>query len=68
MKLIADVGLLDSWSDAGVGPGFTFSSGDPYQRIDWIWHTEDLVAVEVQVLQTQDSDHLPVVAILDIAP
>ncbi|MBE9479926.1 MAG: endonuclease/exonuclease/phosphatase family protein [Chloroflexi bacterium] len=68
MKLIADVGLLDSWSDAGVGPGFTFSSGDPYQRIDWIWHTEDLVAVEVQVLQTQASDHLPVVAILDIAP
>jgi endonuclease/exonuclease/phosphatase family metal-dependent hydrolase len=68
MKLIADAGLLDSWSEAGVGQGFTFSSGDPYQRIDWIWHSDDLVAVEAQVLQTQASDHLPVVVILDIAP
>jgi endonuclease/exonuclease/phosphatase family metal-dependent hydrolase len=68
MKLIADAGLLDSWSEAGVGQGFTFSSGDPYQRIDWIWHSDDLVAVEAQVLQIQASDHLPVVVILDIAP
>ncbi|TET34493.1 MAG: hypothetical protein E3J69_06185 [Anaerolineales bacterium] len=68
MKLIADAGLLDSWSEAGVGQGFTFSAGDPYQRIDWIWHSDDLVAVEAQVIQTQASDHLPVVAILDLAP
>lgn len=68
MKLIADAGLLDSWSEAGVGQGFTFSSGDPYQRIDWIWHSDDLVAVEAHVLQTQASDHFPVVATLDIAP
>jgi endonuclease/exonuclease/phosphatase family metal-dependent hydrolase len=68
MKLIFDAGLVDSWSEAGVGPGFTSSSGDPFQRIDWIWHTEDLIAVEVQVIQTQASDHLPVVATIDVAP
>jgi len=66
--MIGEAGLRDSWSDAGVGSGFTFSSGDPYQRIDWIWHSDDLVAVEAQVIQTQASDHLPVVAILDLAP
>ncbi|MGB2894640.1 MAG: endonuclease/exonuclease/phosphatase family protein, partial [Anaerolineales bacterium] len=68
MKLIADAGLLDSWNEAGVGPGFTFSAGDPFQRIDWIWHSDDLVAVEAQVLQTLASDHLPVVTTLDLAP
>ena len=68
MAPIAVVGLLDSWSEAGVGQGFTFSAGDPFQRIDYIWHSDDLIAVEAQVLQTLDSDHLPVVAILDLAP
>ena len=68
MKLIADAGLLDSWEEAGDGLGYTFDSRDPFQRIDWIWHTEDLIAVEVQVLQTQASDHMPVVVTLDFAP
>ncbi len=68
MEMIVEAGLLDSWSDAGVGSGFTFSSGDPYQRIDWIWHTEDLIAVETQVVQTQASDHMPVLATIDLRP
>ena len=68
MKLIYDAGLLDSWSEAGVGPGFTDRSDNPIKRIDWIWHSDDLVTVEVQVLQTQASDHMPVIAILDLAP
>ncbi len=68
MRLIRDAGLLDSWSEAGVGSGFTYSSRDPHKRIDWIWHTKDLITVEVQVLQTQASDHFAVVATLDLAP
>jgi endonuclease/exonuclease/phosphatase family metal-dependent hydrolase len=68
MKLIFDAGLLDSWSEAGVGSGYTSNARDPHQRIDWIWHTDDLTTVEVEVLQTQASDHLPVLATLGVAP
>jgi endonuclease/exonuclease/phosphatase family metal-dependent hydrolase len=67
MKLIADAGLVDSWSGVGIGPGFTYSSGDPIARIDWIWHTADMKVIGVEVIQTQASDHLPVIAILDLA-
>jgi endonuclease/exonuclease/phosphatase (EEP) superfamily protein YafD len=56
------------WCEVCVRSVFISNSRDPYQRIDWIWHTEDLTTVEVEVLQTQASDHLPVLATLDMAP
>lgn len=64
MKLIADAGLIDSWAEAGKGNGYTFSSDAPYERIDWIWHTPDLSALEIEVLQTTASDHFPLKAVL----
>jgi endonuclease/exonuclease/phosphatase (EEP) superfamily protein YafD len=68
MGFIYDAGLLDSWGEAGVGLGYTSNSRDPHQRIDWIWHSEDLTTIEVEVLQTQASDHLPLLSTLDLAP
>jgi endonuclease/exonuclease/phosphatase family metal-dependent hydrolase len=68
MKFIADAGLVDSWSETGIGPGFTYSAGDPVKRIDWIWHTADLEVSQVEVIQTPASDHLPVLAVFDYAP
>jgi endonuclease/exonuclease/phosphatase family metal-dependent hydrolase len=68
MKMIAEAGLLDAWDGAGVGPGYTFSSTDPQKRIDWIWHTVDLKPIAVEVIQTQASDHMPLVATLEVLP
>jgi endonuclease/exonuclease/phosphatase family metal-dependent hydrolase len=65
IALFFQAGLIDSWSEVGSGDGYTYSSGDPYQRIDWIWHTQDLVASDVEILQSTASDHLPVVATVD---
>lgn len=67
MKLISDAGLIDSWAQARQGEGYTFSSDAPYERIDWIWHTPDLVALEAEVGRTTASDHLPLLAVLDEA-
>jgi endonuclease/exonuclease/phosphatase family metal-dependent hydrolase len=67
MALILQEGFIDSWTEVGSGDGYTYSSGDPYQRIDWIWHTPDLVALDVEILQSTASDHLPVVITLDVA-
>lgn len=67
MDLILQAGLIDSWTEAGSGVGNTYSSFDPFQRIDWIWHTEDLMASDAEVLRSTASDHLPVIITLDVA-
>jgi endonuclease/exonuclease/phosphatase family metal-dependent hydrolase len=41
---------------------YTFASDNPYQRIDYIWISYDLRAMDVQVPLSTASDHLPVVA------
>ncbi len=68
MRLIYDAGLTDSWLETSGDEGFTWPAVDPYKRIDWIWHTADLVTVRTQVIQTLASDHLPVLAVMDTAP
>jgi len=67
IELVLDAGFSDAW-EAGDGPGYTTeSNGVPY-RIDWIFHTPDLVSVQAVVVQTGASlDHLPVVAVLGLA-
>ncbi len=62
MRMLSEAGLRDAWSLAGEGSGFTFSANEPIKRIDWIWHSEDLQPVEIKVIQTRASDHLPVLA------
>jgi endonuclease/exonuclease/phosphatase family metal-dependent hydrolase len=61
IKLLLGAGLIDSWSEAGEGRGDTYSSTHPVKRIDWIWHTPDLIVREVSVPRSNASDHLPVV-------
>jgi len=58
--LIYDSGLLDAWLEAGQGQGYTFDANDPYQRIDYIWVSPDLGVIEIKVVQTLASDHIPV--------
>ncbi len=68
MGLFSQAGLVDSWGQAGEGDGLTFSSTDPFERIDWIWHTPDIRATSAEVPPTAASDHRPVVVTLEIGP
>jgi endonuclease/exonuclease/phosphatase family metal-dependent hydrolase len=68
MELLAQAGLVDAWSVAGSGPGFTWRADAPDQRIDWIWVTPDLIVKEFTITETTASDHLPVWVVLDPAP
>jgi endonuclease/exonuclease/phosphatase family metal-dependent hydrolase len=56
--------LDDAWVVAGDGAGFTFDTSTPYARIDYIL-TSELAARSAEVLPTDASDHLAVVAVLD---
>jgi len=64
MGLIQRAGLLDTWAEVGEGPGLTIPAGDPQLRVDWIWHTPDLVGLDAYVVASTASDHRPVVATL----
>jgi vancomycin resistance protein VanJ len=52
----------DSFAEAGVGWGFTYSSRLPVLRIDYIFHTPDWTVERCQTGGTDGSDHLPVFA------
>jgi endonuclease/exonuclease/phosphatase (EEP) superfamily protein YafD len=56
--------LNDSFREVGWGLGHTFyppAAPFPIQRIDYVWHSSDFVAVEAYVGQDGGSDHLPIV-------
>jgi len=65
LKPILEAGFVDSWQETGRGDGFTYSSGKPFKRIDWIWHTPDLVVRDITIPDTTASDHLPVVVTIE---
>ncbi len=54
--------LVDAWEAAGVGDGSTFPAEAPDVRIDYVMHSDDVVARTAAVVATDASDHLPVVA------
>lgn len=64
-ELIA-AGWVDSWPEGGSGDGFTSGSDDPRHRIDYVFHTPDIDVVDAGLIQSQASDHLPVVVDLRI--
>lgn len=67
MAQLRSAGLVDAWAEAGHGDGWTWPARDPYERIDWVWHTRDLKAVSAEVLSSTASDHLAVVVTLEIS-
>lgn len=61
-KTLAGV-LTDTWVAIGTGPGFTIPVRKPTRRIDFIWITPATIRPRsMQVLSSEASDHLPIVA------
>jgi endonuclease/exonuclease/phosphatase family metal-dependent hydrolase len=59
---IIDNIMVDTWGQAGSGPGETSPAGHPRHRIDYIWRTRDWArARRGNVINTTASDHRPVV-------
>lgn len=57
-----EAGWIDAWDAGGSGDGFTSNAADPLYRIDYVFFTPDLVPSSVEVVESQASDHFPVVA------
>ena len=58
--------LRDAWAMAGDGAGFTFDAATPHARIDYILASAELVARSAAVLPTDASDHLALLAELEL--
>ena len=59
--------MEDSFHQKGWGLGHTFlGKFFPIGRIDYIWHTKDIKTIEASVGEEAGSDHLPVIAKLQI--
>lgn len=55
--------LTDTWPAVSKEPGFTIPVKKPTRRIDYIWITPaSITPVSMAVIQTEASDHLPIVA------
>jgi endonuclease/exonuclease/phosphatase (EEP) superfamily protein YafD len=58
------VGLRDAWAECGSGDGFTYPSNAPTKRIDYLFLSGDLHCSGAAVMETQVSDHRPLLVTL----
>jgi len=63
---LLSAGWMDAWTAGGSGDGFTARSNDPRYRIDYVFHTPDIEVLDAGIIQSEASDHLPVVVDLRI--
>ncbi|HEX6463687.1 MAG TPA: endonuclease/exonuclease/phosphatase family protein [Vicinamibacterales bacterium] len=61
---LKSVGLRDAWTECGSGDGFTYPSDKPAKRIDYLFLTGDLHCSAATVIDTQISDHRPLLVTL----
>ena len=62
LDTLMSCGLMDAWWEGGNGYGATFHSGWMRLRIDHILHSKELKLESIKVIETNLSDHNPVVA------
>lgn len=64
VQRLKDAGLRDSWTECGQGDGLTYPADRPVKRIDYLFLTGSLRCTAAEVVETQISDHRPVLVTL----
>lgn len=63
--------VSDTFVERGTGLGFTFTPFGNYQlpvwRIDYVFHSDEITAVDIEVGEYAGSDHKPLIATLAVA-
>jgi len=67
LNILTSYGLRDSWWEGGNGYGCTFHDGWLRLRIDHILHSDKLKLYNIKVIDTNLSDHNPLVAEFNIS-
>lgn len=64
IRRIQEAGLRDAWAECGRGDGLTYPADRPVKRIDYVWLSGTLRCTAAEVLDTQISDHRPLLVTL----
>jgi endonuclease/exonuclease/phosphatase family metal-dependent hydrolase len=64
VRRLLDAGLRDAWTECGRGDGLTYPADRPTKRIDYVFLTGTLRCTAAEVLDTQISDHRPLLVTL----
>jgi endonuclease/exonuclease/phosphatase family metal-dependent hydrolase len=64
IQTMRDAGLRDAWTECGQGDGFTYPADRPTKRIDYVFITAPLRCTAATVVDTQISDHRPLLVTL----
>ena len=59
-------GLRDAWRECGAGEGFTYPARGGIKRIDYLFLTERTRCLGAEVLETEASDHSPLLVTLGL--
>ena len=63
-RKLRDAGLRDAWTECGHGDGLTYPAARPVKRIDYLFLTATLRCTDARVVETQASDHRPLLVTL----
>ena len=61
-------GFRDSWQTCGTGDGFSYPADSSRKRIDYLFIIAGVECTEARVINTEASDHRPVLFTLRLAP
>jgi endonuclease/exonuclease/phosphatase family metal-dependent hydrolase len=64
LESLRKVGLRDAWTECGSGPGLSYPADTPVKRIDYLFLSGDLHCSAARVIDTQISDHRPLLVTL----
>jgi endonuclease/exonuclease/phosphatase family metal-dependent hydrolase len=56
--------LRDAWAECGQGPGLSYPADIPVKRIDYLLLPPDWKCVSARVIETEASDHRPVLFVI----
>jgi endonuclease/exonuclease/phosphatase family metal-dependent hydrolase len=64
IEMLRGSSLRDPWPDCGQGAGLSYPADAPVKRIDYLLLPADWICVNAEVIDTQASDHRPVLFII----
>lgn len=59
IEKVRGFGWRDAWTECGTGDGFTYPAARPTRRIDYLFLTGTLRCTSAEVIDSQASDHRP---------
>jgi endonuclease/exonuclease/phosphatase family metal-dependent hydrolase len=64
IEMVAASPLRDAWTECGEGTGFSYPADKPVKRIDYLLLPSDWKCVSAKVIETEASDHRPVLFVI----